>query len=202
MKRIVLFATIFIISISSLIAQEQFVEEPFFEEEKEMTNLFDNAVGARYSSISGFGLAYTRYFSKQFALKFTALIHYDEKVRWKDMSKTEITRDEKDILYDIGLEFQVDLISTSRTKIYALIGGYTANETNKSLYDGLLNSELSDKKIVAGIGCGILFHFSPNVAADISAGFIFGHSDIIENGVPGYNRQTVPGYGVGLSFLF
>lgn len=160
-------------------------------------NLYNSAVGLAYSNMSGYGLTFSKRFLNDYAISITGIIFYDENMSWKDMTKTEITRNDKAILYDLGFEIQRDILVTNKTKIYALMGASYSSEENQSQYNKYVKDEYS-----VGLGFGFQWFWSKHIAADFHFGYKFHNSDVEDYNKPSTERKTDLGFGLGIMYLF
>ncbi len=202
MKTILIFHLALVILILPIYSQEadssspDYLESNIFEEEK-YVNVYNNSFGARYSSISGYGLSFSKQFFNHYKIIATCFVHYDEYMKWEDTRKSVVEEDSKDILYDFGIEFQRDIYTTNSTRIFAMVGGYFSSEKSKDL-----NKEIFHDQLTAGIGFGLQLYINKYVAGDISCGYKIDRIDSQDNGKPSLKIKTNIGLGAGLSFFF
>lgn len=201
-KLFVIFAAV-LLSTSSMFAQDtypptKFDYDPFLLDTEKIVNLYDNGVGLGYSTMSGYGLTFLRRFFNDYSIMLSGMITYNEKMRWSDMSKTKIEQDEKNNLYDFGIEIQRDIIKTNKTKIYAMIGSYLSTEKNKGQYS------YNDVKNIISIGAGFGFqwYMARNFAGYFHFGYKFENTDAEQNNQPSIERKTTVGIGFGAMFLY
>lgn len=162
-----------------------------------LSNLYNNSVGVRYSNISGYGLCMSTKFLDFYTVNISGMIQYTEYIKWNDLNKTKEIENQKDILYDFGVELRRDLITTKGTNIYALIGAYTSDFKNKDI-----NNEKYESKYVVGIGFGLQWFFHKQFAGDLSLGYKFDNTNTQEGGQPSVERKTGIGVGIGAIFFF
>ena len=164
---------------------------------EKLVNLFDSEIGLRYSNISGFGLSFSEKIFTGYYVTFSGMISYDEHQAWSDMTKSTITEDTKNILYNFGLEFQRDLFIFRNTKVYALLGGYYYVEDNKDQF----NSRVTNIFTV-GIGVGFKWYMDKHFAGFFHFGYKFDNSNTEDNNQPSLERKTNVGIGAGISYIF
>ncbi|MFC2129835.1 hypothetical protein ACFLSQ_00215 [Bacteroidota bacterium] len=208
MKTIFIFHLVLVFFILPIYSQEtdslspDYVESNILEKEQ-YVHVYNNSFGVRYSSISGYGLSLSRQFFEHYKLIVSCLVHYNEYMRWEDISKNVVEEDSKDILYDFGIEFQRDIYTSNSTRIFALIGGYYSSEKSNNFHKGQgQDNEIFHNQLNAGVGFGLQFYINKYVAGDISCGYKFYLKDSQENGKPSTEKKTTIGLGVGLSFFF
>jgi hypothetical protein len=195
---IIIALSLALLSASGLLAQTTNTDEEFVKTNKNIVNLYDNSIGLRYSNISGYGLNYGVRLFKSYSVIVSGLILYNENTAWEDMSKTKITRDQKDILYNFGVELQRDMFYTNNTRVYALLGANYLKDDNSQLLSGTNIS-----RYAVGLGFGLEWFVHERVSINISAGYKFDSIDKIENKVqPSIERKTGIGIGGGVTFQF
>jgi hypothetical protein len=160
-------------------------------------NLYNFSCGLKYSSISGYGINLSARLSKIFTVGFCGFITYSEYIQWQDMTKTKEIENEKDILYDFGLELRGNIITTTKTNIFVLLGGYISDDKNKNSY-----SEIYNKNSTVGVGFGLDWFWSSHFAADFTFGYKFDYIDMQDDGSPSINKKTNIGLGIGFSYHY
>ena len=130
MKKLVLIGLLLISYFMS--AQDSIVYEDFLPKIVNNVNIYDNALGLRYSQISGKGISYTRNIGSFLASVLTGMIQHNEKIQWKDMTKTEKTYESSDILYNYGIELSYDMFTTNTSKLCAILGLSKGKDSNNS----------------------------------------------------------------------
>ena len=203
MKNLFLILAAVLLSALSMFAQvtkPQVINDfdSFEADTEKIVNLYDNGIGLGYSTMSGYGLTFLRRFFNDYSIMLSGMISYNEKMRWSDMSKTKIEQDEKNNLYDIGIEIQRDIIKTNKTKIYAMIGSYLSTEKNKGQYS------YNDVKNIISIGAGFGFqwYMARNFAGYFHFGYKFENTNKEQNNQPSVERKTTVGIGFGVMFLY
>lgn len=169
---------------------------------KQYVGVYQNSISAKYSNISGYGLGISREIFDNFSVEISSFFIYNQHTRWTDMSKDIINEQTKDINYDFGIDFQYTIITTSSTRVYALIGGYYSSVDNTNLNLIINNDSKSETKIAVGIGLGFQFFMGSHVAGDAHFGYKFDKSDIIEGNIPSIDKNTNIGFGGGISYFF
>lgn len=213
MKKLLLFITCCTLSFFNLIADELDPEEEATIPKSVIVNLYDNAVGVSYSTISGFGLNVSRRFAEHYAVTFVGMLHYNELQEWSNMSKDSLTKDEQDILYDFGIEFQRDVFTTRTTRLYGLIGAYYSVAKNNQQTSEFLFAETNtdETKFAVGAGFGFQFFLSKNFAGNLHLGYKFEQIDAVKpvsdqfgNRIdkPSLQISTEVGFGLGVSVFF
>jgi hypothetical protein len=194
------------IFISSILLFIFFIQESKSQDAREVefapdttrfVNLFENSVGVRYSNISGFGLTMTRRFFEDYTIRLSGMLQYNELIKWDDMTKTREIQNQKDILYDFGIELQRDIYTTNVTKVYAFLGGYLSDDKNKDT-----GNELFEKTLAAGVGFGFQWYVGKHFAFDFTIGYKFDNIDTEDNGKPSVERKTGVGVGIGAQYIF
>jgi hypothetical protein len=206
MKKLFLILAAVLISSASMYAQEtkppeikpqvQKDEDTFPPDTEKLVNLYDNGVGLSYSTISGYGLTFLRRFFNDYSVCLSGMITYNEYMQWSDMSKTKVVQDSKNNLYDFGLEIQRDIISSTRTKIYVMIGGYFSTEKNKDQSNDKVENIIS-----VGTGFGFELYLGRHFAGTFHFGYKFQNTDDQGN-TPSLRKETTVGVGFGALFLF
>ncbi len=208
MKRLFFIFTIAIISVVTLKAQDTLMpftldSDPFLADTVKYPNLYDNGIGLSYSTMSGYGLTFLRRFLDDYSFMFIGFITYEEYTRWKDLSKTTIESDDKNINYDFGIEFQRDIIKSNRTKIYSMIGASYTTETKKNQYSYMSDFNDIDKKIFSiGLGFGLQWYMAKNFAGYFHFGYKFQNSEAIQDSSLSVERKTTLGIGFGVLWLY
>lgn len=183
---------------AGLLAQATNTDEEFVKSNKVIVNLYDNSIGLRYSNISGYGLNYGLRIFDSYSVIVSGMILYNENTVWEDMTKANVIKDQKDILYNFGIELQRDMFYTNNTRVYALIGANYSKDDNSELLSG---TEIS--RYAVGLGFGLEWFLHERVSLNISAGYKFDSIDKIENKVqPSIERKTGLGIGGGVTFQF
>lgn len=202
MKNLIFILAFAILSIVSLYAQDSlppvtFDYDPFLADTEKIVNLYDNGIGLSYSTMSGYGLTYLRRFLDNFSVLFSGFITYEEYMRWTDLRKTSIERDDKNIYFDFGAELQADIIKSNKTKIYAMVGASFTTENQKDRY----NNDLKDIFSV-GAGFGLQWYMARNFAGYFHFGYKFQNTDSETGNSPSIERKTTIGIGFGVLLLF
>jgi hypothetical protein len=162
-----------------------------------IANLYKNSVGLQYSMISGYGLNYWRRLFGDFSICFTGVASYNEYEKWTDMSKTKILKQNRDNIFDIGVEFQEDIFISNNARIYASLGGYKFSESTRDA-----DSQMDQVSYTIGIAFGYQLYFSKNVAGFGHFGYKFDHIDTQQNNQPSLEKKTNVGLGLGLVVFF
>lgn len=206
MKAFLLFITILMLSLSTAYADDP--ESDDFDEyeiiEENFVNLFTNSVGVTYSNVSGYGLNYRVRFLDVYSIGISGMMHYKEKMKWETMSKEVVTLDEKDILYNFGIEIQRDIFTTNKTRLYVFLGGYLGTEKSNN-FRGIPGSEGDEENKyykVVGLGFGLQYYFSKYLAGNFHFAYKYDQLDTETNGSPGTEKATGVGFGIGLSVFF
>lgn len=203
MKKLLLI--LFLVANLCLFSQEQTVEKtkPVLLEQTGENPLLTNrnAIGIRYSGISGYGLNIQRRIGENYTFKFTGLINYSEYMKgYKDSLNYE---DQKNILYDFGFELQRDVFKTDGMRVSAVGGIYFSSEENKDEVDGISYGENFTKdKVVGGIGVSLEFYVKKALSVNFDFGYIFDNTEGKEDEIPVTENKTELGLGIGLSYLF
>ncbi|MDA3838565.1 MAG: hypothetical protein PF574_06240 [Candidatus Delongbacteria bacterium] len=203
MKKLIII--VFLLGSLTLFAQEQVIKEYPLEITKQNPLVTKkNSIGIRYSGISGYGLSMQRRFADNYTLKFTGLIHYSEYTKgYKDSTNYE---DSKEILYDYGFELQRDVFKTDGMRVSVLGGIYFSREENKNKQEDyyIYDENLTEDKIVGGIGVSLEFYVKKALSVNFDFGYVFDNTEGKEGNeeIPFTENKTQLGLGVGLSYLF
>jgi hypothetical protein len=195
----IMFITGFLFAIPSLLVAQEVEEEQvnYFKSNEKISCLYDNSVGVRFSNFSGYGLNYTRRFLGSYAISLSGMAQYYEYQQWKDMSKAELTEDEKDIHVNYGIELQRDLIISQNTRIYALLGAGYLKIDNRDI-EGGKNTYTQ----TAGLGFGLDWFVHERISGFFSLAYIYQNVKREAKTFPDEEKKTTIGVGVGLSFHF
>lgn len=164
---------------------------------EQFVNLYDQSIGLKYSNFSGYGLSISKNLSDAYILQLTGMIDYHENVKWSDMSKRTESKNQTDILYNLGIELKRSIYSNENSLIYMVFGSYYGTDNNKNL-----TSESNKSTLSLGIGLGGEWYFNKYLSANMEFGYKFDNSDILENISPSIERKTGVGFGVGCMFHF
>lgn len=175
----------------------QVIEDNYEGMYKKISNLFDNSVGVRFTNFSGYGISYTRKFATDYTVAIVGLARYYEEKQWKNLSKENLMRDNKDISMNFGVEFQRDLFVSTNTRIYALIGGSYTNMDTRNLESGDFELQYS-----IGFGFGLDWFIHENVSGFFTLAYKYDNINIEEYNVPKLIKKTDIGFGLGMNFHF
>jgi len=212
MKAFLLFLTILMLSLSTTYADDPDDDDAEFDDteldyfeakQANLVNLYNNSIGLSYSNVTGYGLNYSRRFLKDYSIGIAGILHYKEKMEWETMSKDVINLDEKDILYNFGIEIQRDIFTTNKTRMYVFLGGYLSTEESKNFSKQSGNAGGEDNKYnkVVGLGFGLQYYLSKHFAFNFHFAYKYDQLDYEEIGSPGLDISTGVGYGIGASVL-
>lgn len=194
---ILLTGFLFAMPIRMLSQEEIVVNEEFVKNDKKISCLYENSIGAKYSNFSGYGLNYSRRFLESYAISLSGMAKYYEYQQWADDTKANLTEDEKDILLNYGIELQRDLIISKNTRIYALLGAGYLKEDNRDLYGGTNTYTQS-----LGLGFGLDWFLHERISGFISLAYIYKNVKREAKVYPDEEKSTTIGVGLGLSFHF
>ncbi len=194
LKMVITLLLLFVVS--SLYSQDSIVYEDFIPKREKLTNVYDNSICLRYSSISGQGIGLSRRFW-DFTFIFTGMIQYNETIQWEDMSKAKIKNENTDINYNYGFELQLDIVSTNTTNIFGFLGYYRGKDSNKDSEYGRVENFYS---IGGGLGFQWFVHKSFNF--ELGLGYKYDDKEIEDNKVPSLERKTGVGASFGIKYNF
>ncbi|MBX3043063.1 MAG: hypothetical protein KIT33_02335 [Candidatus Kapabacteria bacterium] len=198
----VIFLTIVIIALCSVSTKSQEIDTLVSSDEfdgiyKKMSNLFDNSVGVSYSNFSGYGISFSRRFAKDYTVRITGIGTYYEVQEWKSLSKEDLTVDKKDISMNVGAEFQRDLIVSTNTRVYTMLGCSYFNIDNRNLSSGNLTIQYS-----AGFGFGFDLFIHENFSGFLALAYKYDYINEEISQRPKLTKKTDIGFGLGISFYF
>ena len=188
MKIVIIAVAIFILT-NNMIAQEE-------------SSFFHHQIGLSVSTFAGSGLTYVHYFANKYAFRIAGFAFYksgDNQREWD---------------YDIGCEFQRNLIVTLRTRLFALVGLQRHYDFNREKFTNNFQpeprkffTEQENSQNAIGAGVGIEGYFLERIAVYLSIGEklywekekwtsnnpIFGQND--ENNTKGFQPSITAGLG-------
>ncbi|MBK9247136.1 MAG: hypothetical protein IPM69_03255 [Ignavibacteria bacterium] len=197
MKTLLSIIVIGFVVILPLLAQDTISSHRAIPHIEKFVNVYDYSIGLKSSNFSGYGVCISKNLSNEYVFQFTGMIDYNENIKWNDMSKSKETKNQTDILYNVGIELKRSIYSNENSFIYALLGSYYGTDNNKNL-----NSESNTSTLSLGIGLGGEWYVNKYLSGNFEIGYKFDNSDIIENTSPSIVRKTGVGFGVGFLYHF
>jgi hypothetical protein len=170
-------------------------------------------IGIRYSNLTGYGVSYQKRFFDHNYIRLTGWFKYYEYLKGEEKDPIEL---EKNNNYNIGIDYQRNIIEEERYRVFFFMGGgYAVVEKIKEHQrDSLRNpSNLENSLITAGIGGGIEYRIAKNLSADLGISYKFDYDltkdvhykDAITNEdkyADELRKETGLGINVGLNVLF
>ena len=81
------------------------VSSSFAARPKQLVGVYKNSIGAKYSTISGYGLNVSRTLFNHFTVELNSFFIYNQFTRWENSQKIKITRETKDSVPNINSIF-------------------------------------------------------------------------------------------------
>ncbi len=197
-----IFVLIFVIcTISFLKGQENanfYQEESFYAKDSTFLKL-NNAIGAKLSNISGYGIYYNRRITDNINIQLMGLIYYYFK-------KDEI-EEHNNLNYDIGIEFQNNFFRSHNFRMYFLAGAYYYFDDDETIYS-TSSSQITNNSFNVGIGVGAEYYYKRFIlSVDIGYKYfednkvnMYKSKNIFEER-PSIHRVTKIGAGIGIGFM-
>ena len=170
-----------------------------------ISEYFSNAIGFRYSDISGYGLSYQRFFLKDYAVKLSVFFYYYEFMRGDGPDYEE---EEKNTRYNLGIELQRTIIHHDNIRVFAFAGGFYDNQEEKEVENGLVSIDESTESVTGGLGCGIEYILQKHFILHLECGYKFKNEEGDEYNQeekvfkPTTLKETTLGFGIGASYSF
>jgi hypothetical protein len=157
---------------------------------------FNNSIGIKASSISGYGIFYNRKLSDNFNVQLIGLTYY--------LYSMKSNVEHKNFYYNLGLEIQNNILTANNFRLYLLAGGYYSLDDDKKEGNGSKSYSLNHS---FNVGAGIAGEYQYRrfiLSVDLGYKFFEDRIDFTENdkSYPVINRVTKVGLGIGIGFVF
>lgn len=159
---------------------------------------FLNSFGVKASNISGYGFYYNRELSVDHQIQVMGLLYYY-------YSKEE-DREHGIFNYDIGLEWQFNVIRSKYSRFYVLVGAYYYFDDDENLRSSITLKRIVNNSYNAGVGAAWELNYKRFILSlDLGYKFFEDNKEITEVGIEPYAdriRLTKVGAGIGVGFQF
>ncbi|MBL8028401.1 MAG: hypothetical protein JNL74_18395 [Fibrobacteres bacterium] len=168
-------------------------------------------IGIRYSNVTGYGVSVQQRFFNDNYIRLTGWFKYHEFQRGTDDEPIEVR---KDNIYNYGIDFQRNIISEDKYRVFLFLGGgYGVIEEAVKMGsepDSVKNpNDRNQTLITCGIGGGIEYRLLKNLSTDVGISYKYDHDldkDVYSEADKKYadniRKETGLGVNIGLNLLF